>query len=67
MSRPLSAALEAITLQAARLLGVDSSVGSIEVGKDADLVLLDGDPFDARTRIERVYIEGRLVHEERSR
>ena len=37
-------ALEAVTLDAARILGVDDRVGSIEVGKDADLVLFDGDP-----------------------
>ena len=39
-------ALEAVTLGAARILGVDDRVGSIEVGKDADLVLFDGDPFE---------------------
>ena len=38
-------ALEAITLSPARILGIDDRVGSIEVGKDADLALFDGDPF----------------------
>ncbi|CAN5351134.1 amidohydrolase family protein [soil metagenome] len=62
-------ALQATTLSAARLLGVDGEYGSIDVGKRADLVLVDGDPLDLATlpgRIERVYADGRLVVEPRS-
>ena len=54
-------ALEAITLDPARLLGVDSRTGSIEVGKDADLALFSRHPLDAYTRVERTWIDGVLV------
>ncbi len=56
-----SAAVKALTLDAARLLGVDDRVGSLEPGKDADLLLLDGDPFRASTRVRAVYVGGRAV------
>ncbi len=54
-------ALRAVTLTAAEILGVASRVGSLEQGKDADVVLLDGDPFSYRTRVVRVWIDGRPV------
>ncbi len=54
-------ALEAITINAARLSGIDDRVGSIAPGKDADLVLWDGDPFDIMTRPKTVYIEGKAL------
>lgn len=53
--------LRAITLDAARILGVDHRVGSLEVGKDGDLVLFDGDPFEYTTHVCGVIIEGSLV------
>lgn len=56
-------ALESITLDAARLLGVDHRVGSIEAGKDADLVLYDRHPFDVYTRAQRVWIDGAQVYD----
>jgi len=57
-------ALRAITLTPAELLGVSDRVGSLEVGKDADLVILSAHPFDiAHGRVERVYIEGEIVYE----
>ena len=56
-----SAAVKALTLDSARLLGVADRVGSLEQGKDADLVLLTGDPFDAATRVRAVWIGGRVV------
>ena len=52
-------ALAAITIQPARIAGLDSRIGSLEVGKDADLVLATGDPLDLDTRIESVYSLGR--------
>ena len=58
---PEREALKAITINAARAAFIDETVGSIEVGKDADLVVYDGDPLDARTRIERVFINGKKV------
>ncbi|HPW17178.1 MAG TPA: amidohydrolase family protein [Candidatus Aminicenantes bacterium] len=56
-----ASALRAVTLTAAEVLGVASRVGSLEPGKDADIVVLDGDPFSYRTRVERVWIDGRPV------
>jgi hypothetical protein len=58
------AALRALTLEPAELLGVDKRVGSIEKGKDANFVLLNGDPFQPSTRIQAVLIEGRVVYGE---
>jgi imidazolonepropionase-like amidohydrolase len=52
------AALEAVTLTPARLWGVADRVGSIDVGKDADLVVWGGDPFELTTGAERVFIKG---------
>jgi hypothetical protein len=54
-------ALRAITLEPAELLGVDKRVGSLEKGKDANLVFLNGDPFQPATRIQAVMIEGQVV------
>ncbi len=54
-------ALKAITINPARLIGMDSRIGSIAVGKDADLVLFDGDPFDIQTSVLKVWIEGKLM------
>lgn len=56
-------ALEAVTITAARILGVAHRVGSIEEGKDADLVVLDGDPFDYRTWVELTFINGKLLYD----
>jgi imidazolonepropionase-like amidohydrolase len=55
-------ALKTITLNPARLLGIENRVGSIEKGKDADLVLFDGDPFEYLTRVKMVIIDGEIVH-----
>jgi imidazolonepropionase-like amidohydrolase len=55
------AALEAATLQPARMLGVDDRVGSIEPGKDADLVLWSGEPFELTSRVIGVLVDGRLA------
>ena len=57
-------ALEAVTLGAARILGVDDRVGSIEVGKDADLVLFDGDPFEYTSHVCGVIIEAEVQSRE---
>jgi len=57
-------ALATVTIDAARLLGVEKRVGSIEAGKDADLALFDGDPFEYTTHVTAVIINGRLVSEE---
>lgn len=60
---PEEKALEAITLNAAKHLGVEDRVGSIEPGKDADFVIWNGDPFDLRSTIAATYIEGKPVYE----
>lgn len=56
------AALRSITINPARMLGLDARVGSLEVGKDADVVLWDGDPLDIMSRARTVLIEGRQVY-----
>ena len=54
-------ALAAVTLDAARILGVDDRVGSIEPGKVADLVLYDGDPFEHTSHVTYTIQDGRIV------
>lgn len=54
-------ALESITINPARFLGLDDRVGSLEVGKDGDVVLWDGDPLEIMSRARDVFIGGRLV------
>ncbi len=56
---PREEALKAITLYPAQIFGVDKLVGSIEVGKVANLVLSDGDILEYRTRIKQIFINGR--------
>jgi imidazolonepropionase-like amidohydrolase len=55
------AARRAITIEAARALGVADRIGSIEKGKQADLVIFSGDPLDLRSRVIAVYVNGRLA------
>lgn len=57
-------ALATITVDAAKILGVDDRVGSLEVGKDADVALFDGDPFDYTSHCIGVIIDGVVVSEE---
>lgn len=57
-------ALSTITIDAARLLGISARVGSLETGKDADLALYDGDPFEYTTHCTGTLINGRIVSEE---
>ena len=54
--------LRSMTLTPAKILGLERRVGSIEPGKDANLVVLNGDPFHGTTRIEKVLLEGRVVY-----
>ncbi len=56
-------ALRAVTLDAARILGIDAERGSIEKGKTADLVLFDGDPFEHATHVTHTLIDGRVVYD----
>ena len=60
----LDEALETITIDAAKILGVDDRIGSLEVGKDADLVMFDGDPLEYTTHVTGVMIDGEIVESE---
>jgi imidazolonepropionase-like amidohydrolase len=52
-----------VTIDAARILGIEKEYGSIEPGKRADLVLYDGDPFEYTSHVRRVYVDGVLRYE----
>jgi len=54
-------ALETITINPAKILGVDNHVGSLLPGKDADFLILNGDPLDASSSVEKTYINGDIV------
>jgi imidazolonepropionase-like amidohydrolase len=56
-------ALAAMTINAAHILGIDKRVGSLEVGKDADIVLFDGDPLEYITHVCGVIVNGAIVSE----
>ncbi len=58
---PYEEAIKAVTINPAKLLGIDTKVGSIAPGKDADLVLYNGDPFEYLTKVCMVMIEGQWV------
>jgi imidazolonepropionase-like amidohydrolase len=58
---PQQKALEAITINAARILGIDHLTGSLEIGKYADIIVTNGNPLDIATRTEMVFIEGRQL------
>jgi imidazolonepropionase-like amidohydrolase len=63
---PFEKALEAVTITPARLLGVADRVGSIEAGKDADLVFWSGTPFEYTSRITGVMVSGELAVDPRA-
>lgn len=58
-------ALRAITIDAAKILNIDTRVGSVEVGKDGDLALYNGDPLEYTTHCVGVIIEGEVVSREK--
>ena len=55
-------ALAALTINPARIVGIDDRVGSIEPGKDADLVIWSGDPLEVASRVERALIDGEEIY-----
>ncbi len=55
-------ALRAVTINPARIIGVDDRIGSLSVGKDADLVIWSGDPLDVMSRAERAFVDGREIY-----
>src|SRR6266852_5188223 len=55
-------ALRAVTIHPARIIGCADRIGSLSVGKDADLVIWSGDPLDVMSRAERAYVDGREIY-----
>ncbi|WP_338241261.1 amidohydrolase family protein [Aurantiacibacter hainanensis] len=56
-------ALASVTIDAARIIGMDERIGSLEVGKDGDVAMFDGDPFEYTSHVTGVVIEGEVVSE----
>jgi len=56
-------ALEALTITAAQTLGMEKRIGSLEEGKDADVVILSGDPLDYRSFVEKTFVNGKLLYD----
>jgi imidazolonepropionase-like amidohydrolase len=56
-------AIKWMTINAAWALGLDSLIGSIAVGKNADLVLWSGDPFSVYSRTEKVWVDGAMLYD----
>ncbi len=59
---PDEEALKAVTINAAEILGVEDRLGSLEPGKDGDIVILNGPPLDLKTWVEMVLINGKVVY-----
>ena len=55
-------ALRAVTIHPAQIIGCADRIGSLSVGKDADLVIWSGDPLDVMSRAERAYVDGREIY-----
>ena len=58
---PKDEALKSVTLYAAEVLGIADKAGSLEKGKDATLMITDGDPLEITTQVEQVYIQGKKI------
>ena len=58
---PHKEGLKSLTLNSAKILGIDNQVGSLEVGKDATLIITSGDPFLFETQVLQAFIQGRDV------
>ena len=54
-------ALQAITINPAKQIGISDRVGSLEVGKDADIVITDGDPLFTDSCVKKIFIDGKAV------
>ncbi len=57
-------ALKALTINPAEIMGLDDRIGSIKVGKDADLVVWNGDPLDIRNKVLVTIIDGKIVYKD---
>ncbi len=60
---PANDAVESITIRPAKVLGIEKAVGSIEVGKEADLQILTGEPLKMETWVDTTIIQGKVVYE----
>lgn len=60
---PEEAALKAITINAAEIMGLSQRVGSLAPGKDADIVIFSGHPFHWRTQVVKTFVDGEIVYE----
>ena len=60
---PEERAIEWLTINPARSLHLDSQIGSLEAGKNADVVLWSGDPFSVYSRAEAVFLDGAIVYD----
>lgn len=58
----IETALKAITINAAEILGLENRIGSLKEGKDADMVVYDGEPFNLMSKINMVVIDGEIVY-----
>ena len=63
---PRDVALKSVTLHPARALGLGGAKGSLEVGKDADLIVLTDDPLSGQAWVDTGIIEGKVVYERRN-
>lgn len=64
---PEEEALKSITINAAKITGIDDRVGSIKAGKDADIAVFSGNPLDYRSRCILTLVGGEIVHDERKK
>jgi imidazolonepropionase-like amidohydrolase len=60
---PDEAILKALTINATEFLGVADRIGSLEPGKYADIIILDGHPLSIKTWTEEVFINGKLIYQ----
>ena len=58
---PKDEALKAVTINAAKILGIDTEVGSLEDGKDANLIVTSGDPLEIESNVQMAFIQGKKI------